>query len=136
MARRKVGRHANFSSIHVDGLEEAIMDALREYGDAVYVATEEGLAAAEKVLVKNLKAASPVRTGRFAKGWKGTGKRYKLVRFVGNNTTVTGKGGEKIALANILEYSTTKGKPFIKRTFQNSIDEMAAAVVAEIKREA
>ena len=133
----KTGRWGNFSGVKVDSrnLQDAVMDILREYGDVVYEATEEGLDAAVKVLVKNLKIASPQKTGEFAKSWKSKGKKYKLVRYVGNTTTVQGKKGEKIALANILEYSTTRGKPFIKRTYENSINEMAEAVVNEIKKE-
>ena len=134
----KTGKWGSFSSVKVEGLDEAIASILADYGDVVYQATEEGLAAAEKVLVKNLKSASPgppKSTGDFAKAWKGTGKKYKMVRFVGNAKTVEGRRAGKIALANILEYSTTRGKPFIKETHERSIKEMAAAVVAEIKKE-
>lgn len=131
----KIGRHETFSSVNVNGLNEAIMDILEEYGDVIYQATEEGLDAAEKVLKNRLKDATPKKTGKFKKSWKGTGKKYKLLRFVGNTTTVEGRDGEKIALANIFEYSTIRGKPFIKQTFESSIDEMATAVVAEIKKE-
>jgi hypothetical protein len=130
-----IGRWETSSSVRVDGLQDVIMDILREYGDVVYEATEEGLAAAEKILINNLKAATPKKTGTFSRGWKGTGKKYKLVRFVGNTTTVPGgKGKRPIALSNIFEYSTTRGKPFIKKTFESSINEIAAAVVAEIKK--
>lgn len=130
------GRWSNFSGINIgiNDLQESINEILRDYGDVVYQATEEGLDAAQKILIKNLKSASPNKTGEFAKGWKGK-KKYKLRRYVGNTTTVLGKKGEKIALANILEYSTTRGKPFIKNTYQNSINEMATAVVTTIKRE-
>jgi len=131
----KVGRHGSFTSTKVGGLQSAIEDILREYGDVIYQATEEGLAAAEKTLVNNLKAATPKKTGNFSRSWKGTGKKYKMMRFVGNTTTVDGKEGP-IALANIFEYSTTRGKPFIAETFYSSVNEMAAAVVAEIKKEA
>lgn len=129
-----IGKHEGFSSVHVSGFQDAVMDILEEYGDAVYRATEEGLAAAEKVLVRNLKAATPKKSGEFRKSWKGTGKKYKLMRFVGNTKTVKGRDGEKIALANIFEYSTTNGQPFIKQTFENSIDKMASAVVKELKK--
>lgn len=132
---RAIGRHETFSSVKAYDFQDAVMAILEAYGDVIYQATEEGLTAAEKVLVKNLKAATPKKTGRFKKGWKGTGRKYKLVRYVGNTTTVEGKGGERIALANIFEYSTTRGKPFLRQTFEASIDEMAAAVVAELKKE-
>lgn len=130
-----MGRWTTFSGIRVDGFQEAVKEILREYGDVVYQATEEGLDAAEKVLISNLKGATPKKSGKFAMSWKSTGRKYKLVRFVGNTTTVEGKS-EDISLANIFEYSTTRGRPFIKNTFESSINEMAAAVVAEIKKEA
>lgn len=123
--------------VDVNNLEIAIADILRDYGDVVYQATEEGLTAAEKVLIKNLKADSPKSPGggEYAKSWKGKGKKYKLHRYVGNTKTVPGKSGE-IPLSNILEYATkSPHQGQIKRTYESSIDQMAAAVVAEIKKE-
>lgn len=129
------------SRIDVDNLEVAIGNILEEYGDVVYKATEEGLTAAEKVLIKNLKASSPGKNektgakGEYKKGWKSKGKKFKLKRYVGNTKTVKGKKGE-IPLSNILEYSTkSKHQGLIKRTYEESIDEMAKAVVNEIKKE-
>jgi hypothetical protein len=119
--------------VDINNLQVAVEDILRDYGDLIYQATEEGLTAAENVLIKNLKAASPKKSGKFAKSWKSKGKKYKLKRYVGNTTMVQGKKGE-IPLSNILEYSTTRGKPFIKRTYESSINEMATAVVTEIKK--
>jgi hypothetical protein len=132
----RVGRWGSYSSVPVSGLQEAIEDALREYGDVVYQATESGLDAAAYALQDELRAATPKRTKMFAKSWKveGAGK-YKLMRFIGNTKTVKGKSGDPVALANIFEYSTTRGHPFVKDTFESSIDKMAAAVVAEIKKE-
>ena len=133
----------NWLSVDSASVENAIKDILREYGDVVFKATEEGLAAGEKVLIKNLKAASPkiknppkgyVRKN-FAKAWKGTGKKYKLSRYVGNTTTVVSKG-KNIPLSNIFEYSTTNhANPFIGRTYESSVSEIASAIVNEIKKE-
>jgi hypothetical protein len=121
--------------VDVNNLDVAVAELLEEYGDIVYQATEEGLTAAEKVLIKNLKAASPSNSGEYKKSWKSKGKKYKLRRYVGNTKTVQGKSGE-IPLSNILEYSSKsphQGK--IKQTYEESINEMAAAMVAEIKKE-
>lgn len=130
------------SRIDVDNLEAAIANILSEYGDLVYKATEEGLTAAEKVLIKNLKASSPGKNektgakGEYKKGWKSKGKRFKMKRYVGNTKTVKGKSGD-IPLSNILEYSSkSPHQGLIKRTYESSIDEMARAVVNEIKKEA
>lgn len=142
----KIGRWENFSSprTNPDGLQEAIYELLREYGDVVYHATEEGVTAGAYALKDELQAATPTIKNppkgyskkKFAKRWKVIGEgKYKLQRYVGNSTVVSGKDGEKISLANIFEYSTTRGHPFVKDTFENSIDKVAAAVVAEIKKE-
>lgn len=121
--------------VDINNLDAAVAELLEEYGDIVYQATEEGLTAAEKVLIKNLKAASPSNSGEYKKSWKSKGKKYKMRRYVGNTKTVQGKSGE-IPLSNILEYSSKsphQGK--IKQTYEESINEMAAAMVAEIKKE-
>lgn len=129
-------------AVSPEKLEDAIRDILQDYSDVVFNATEEGLAAGEKVLIKNLKEASPSMKNppegyvrkNFIKNWKGTGKKYKLVKFVGNTTIVESKG-RNIPLSNIFEYSTTNhAKPFIKKTYESSIDEIAQAIVSEIKK--
>jgi hypothetical protein len=128
--------------IDIDNLEIAVGSLLREYGDLVYQATEEGLTAAENVLIQNLKTASP-RSSRpkqkgfkhFADSWKSKGKKYKMRRYVGNTKVVPGRKGE-IPLSNILEYGTkSPHRGFIKRTYLESVEQMAAAIVAEIKKE-
>lgn len=123
------------AKIDIDNLEVAIADILTGYGDVVYQATEEGLSAAEKVLISNLKASSPSDSGEYKKAWKGKGKKYKLKRYVGNTKMVKGKKGD-IPLSNILEYSSkSKHQGEIKKTYEKSIDEMAQAIVNTIKGE-
>lgn len=119
--------------INIDDLEIAIEDILDDYSDDIYFLTEEGLNEAEKVLIDNLKAASPRASGDFAKAWKGKGKKYKLRRYVGNTKMVQGKKGP-IPLSNILEYSTIHGKPFIRRTYEQSIPAMREAIIKNIER--
>ena len=124
-------------SVNIDSLEVSIANALSEYGDVIYKATEEGLTAAEKVLINNLKASSPRgKTGDYAKSWKSKGKKYKLKRYVGNTKMVQGKKGE-IPLSNILEYSTkSPHQGLIKKIYNDSLHEMTTAIVDEIKKEA
>lgn len=122
------------SKIDIDNLEVSIGAILKEYGDVIYKATEEGLTKAEKILINNLKKSSPKGiTKVYWKSWKGKGKKYKLKRYVGNTKTVKGKSGE-IPLSNILEYSSkSKHQGLIKRTYEASVDEMANAIVNDIK---
>ena len=131
-----MGKWSEFSSqpmITPDKLSDAISDILAEYGDVIFIATEDALDAASDVLIRNLKAASPKKSGKFAKNWKSKGREYKLRRYIGNSTTVFSDKHGEIALANILEYSTTRAKPFIKETFENSVPEMAQAMVNKVK---
>ena len=131
-----MGKWSEFSSqpmITPDKLSDAISDILAEYGDVIFIATEDALDAASDVLIRNLKAASPKKSGKFAKNWKSKGRKYKLRRYIGNSTTVFSDKHGEIALANILEYSTTRAKPFIKETFENSVPEMAQAMVNKVK---
>jgi len=123
-------------SIDVDNLDISVASILQGYGDVIYKATEEGLTAAEKILIKNLKALSPKLSGEYAKSWKGKGKKYKMRRYVGNTKMVQTKKGE-IPLSTILEYSTkSPHQGLIKHIYESSINEMAEAIVAEIKKEA
>jgi len=122
-------------TVDTEGLQVAIERMLAEYGDTVYKATEEGLTAAEKILIKAQKAASPSSEGGgdYKKGWKGKGKKYKMHRYVGNAKMVKGKDGD-IPLSNILEYSSnSKYQGLIKQTYENNVNAMAQAVVDKIK---
>lgn len=126
-------------------LQSVVESMLRDYGDKVYVATDEGLTAAEKVLIESLKAATPVmdpakapkgyKDKKLRNGWVSTGKKYRLMRFVGNKVAIQYKGKDS-PLSSILEYSEKHGHPFIRKTFEDSVNEMAQAVVNTIKKEA
>ena len=123
-------------------LEQEVEKILEEYIGEIEEAAEDGMAAAEKVLIKRLAAASPKGiTKQYRKSWKGSGDQYKLFRFVGNTKAVKGgkkkrgrKRGSQLPLSDILEYSTVRGHPFIKRTFENSVDEMVNAMTEAMKR--
>lgn len=145
MARGKKGTHdgfgkwERFTEVPIGGLHEAVSELLRGYGDVIYQATEDGVDAGAYALLAELKQATPKgKTKLFSKKWKvlGTGGKYKLKRYLGNETVVTDKQGNRISLANIFEYSTTRGNQFISRTVESSTEKVAAAIVAAIKKEA
>lgn len=123
------------SNIDIEGLEFSIADILKDYEDMVYKGTDEGLDVAQKILIKNLKAKSPKLSGEYSRSWKGRRvKKAKLRRVVGNTKTVRGRKRD-VPLSNILEYSpTSKHQGLIKRIYQDSIDEMANAVIKEIEK--
>lgn len=126
----------NYSGLKVDRLDDAISKIMEEYGDIIFEATNEGINDAAKELAKLEKAATPKgATGDFANGWRVQAPRYKLVRFIGNDKTVPSKNGA-IALANIFEYSTTRGNPFIKRTFEANATVLAKIIMNRVKKDA
>lgn len=131
-----MGKWKNFSGLKADTLSDAIASVMKEYGDIIFKAADDGVDEAAKALAQAERLATPRDTGNMAKGWKVEAKKYKMVRFVGNNTTVTSKAHEDISLANIIEYSTTRGKPFIKRTYESNVDRIARIIMGRIQKDA
>ena len=117
--------------IDPEDLTRTIQDALNEFGDLAVSATDEALIEGATVLVKALKRASPVKTGRYKKGWR-INKKPKLKKYVRNTTTEDGKNGS-VPLSNVLEYSETKGDPFIAKTFESTVDDIALAIIQAIE---
>lgn len=126
MARKtKSGRHQL-------NLAEELKDILNEYSQELFESKEQALDKASDYLMGKLEQASPVRTGEFQQSWVRTTK-YKGVRYVGNSA-VGGKNqyGYNIPLSNLIEFSS-KGKPFIRRTFEESKDEIIIIIKGEIE---
>ncbi len=123
---------AEANMVDIADFERELAQTLKEYGDAVFVASDEALDAGAKVIRDNLKAATPRERPEMYKRWKI--KKYKGERYVGNDAMVQGKKGE-IPLSNILEFSTKHGHPFIRETYERSINEAVQAVINDLKKE-
>lgn len=113
--------------------QEALKDTLREYGDIVYIATEEGIQAAAEVLAEKEADESPKKSGKLKKSWK-VYKGKGLSRIVGSTRTVKSSKNGDIPLVNILEYSKIRGNPFVKKTYEKAIPDMVEEVIKTIKR--
>ena len=126
MARKtKSGRHQL-------NLAEELKDILNEYSQEVFESKEQALDKASDYLIEQLKNASPVKTGEFSNSWIRTTK-YKGVRYIGNTAGgSTNKYGHQIPLSNLIEFSS-KGKPFIRRTFEQNKDEIIKIIKGEIE---
>ena len=126
MARKtKSGRHQL-------NMAEELKDILNQYSDDLLEAKERGLDKASDYLVDRLAEASPVRTGKLKEGWVRTDK-YKSVRYIGNNTEgSTNPYGYKIPLTNLLEFGS-KGKPFIRSTFEQNKENIINIIKGEIE---
>lgn len=126
MARKtKSGRHQL-------NMAEELKDILNEYSKELYASKEEALDKASDFMMEKLEQNSPVDTGKFKDSWTRTYK-YKGVRYIGN-TDVGGKNeyGYNIPLSNLIEFSS-KGKPFIRRTFDENREEIIRIIKGEIE---
>ena len=126
MARKtKSGRHQL-------NLAEELKEILNQYSNEVFEAKERGLNKASDYFVERLEDASPVRTGKLKESWLRTDK-YKGVRYVGNSAVGSkNEYGYGIPLTNLIEFSS-KGNPFIRRTFEENKDKLIEIIKGEIE---
>lgn len=103
MARKT---NTDFSTTSWAFLGKFIQDVQKEVGDTL----NEGLEEATDYLADKLQAETPVDTGVTKNSWVKQMK-YRNVKYI--NNTATNKQGYPII--NILEYSKTKGKPFVRK---------------------
>ena len=129
MARKtKSGRH------QIDIFGE-LKQALDEYGQDIRYASENGLNEAADMLVDKFSAASPdsgiAHEGKLKESWTYDPK-YHGVRYIGSTATGSkNKYGNDIPLVNLLEFGS-KGKPFMRKTFDENKDEIIKIIVGEI----
>lgn len=126
MARKtKSGRHQL-------NMAEELKEILNEYSRELYANKEEALDKASDFMLEALERNSPVDTGEFQRSWLRTDK-YKGVRYIGNSA-VGGKNkhGYNIPLSNLIEFSS-KGKPFIRRTFDENREKIVEIIKGELE---
>ena len=117
----------------LDNMVDAIQQILHEYRRAVLGGIEQGIDEGANLFIKEAQKVSPVDTGEYQSSW--TVKpmnRAKYVRYVGNTKRVRGKNGP-IPLINILEFSSTHGKPHVGTAVANSHDQIINLVISKIK---
>ena len=126
--------HKTKSGKHQLDLAYELKDVLNEYANELIHEKEIALDKAADFFVDRLEDASPVgETGEFKRSWKRTDK-YAGVRYIGN-TDVGGKNeyGQSIPLANLIEFSS-KGKPFIRATFERNKDKIISIIIDEMNK--
>lgn len=120
------------SGRHQLNLAEELKDVLNEYSRELYESKEHALDKASDYMMKKLEQNSPVDTGTFKKSWTRTTK-YKGVRYIGNSTVGSkNQYGYDIPLSNLIEFSS-KGKPFIRRTFDDNREEIIRIIKGELE---
>lgn len=126
MARKtKSGRHQL-------NMAEELKDILNQYSQELYESKEQALDKASDYLLRELERNSPQDTGTFKRSWKRTDK-YKGVRYIGNSAVGSkNEYGYDIPLSNLIEFST-KGKPFIRNTFERNKEQIIKIIKGEIE---
>ena len=120
------------SGRHQLNLAEELKDILNEYSRELYESKEQALDKASDYMMGKLKQNSPVDTGKFKGSWTRTTK-YKGVRYIGNSAVGSkNQYGYDIPLSNLIEFSS-KGKPFIRRTFDENKEEIIRIIKGELQ---
>ena len=120
------------SGRHQLNLAEELKDILNEYSRELYESKEQALDKASDYMMGKLEQNSPVDTGTFQKSWTRTTK-YKGVRYIGNSAVGSkNQYGYDIPLSNLIEFSS-KGKPFIRRTFDDNREEIIRIIKGELE---
>lgn len=110
-------------------LEQEFKKIITEYRETAFEAVEAALDEVSLDMQKKLEAASPVGVGfpHFKDSWDRK-LQYVNVRYIGNTKKVPRGAGSSAAdgipLSNILEHSNTRGRPFIKRTWNSNKNEI------------
>ena len=120
------------SGRHQLNLAEELKDILNEYSRELYESKEQALDKASDYMMEKLEQNSPVDTGTFKNSWIRTTK-YKGVRYIGNSAVGSkNQYGYDIPLSNLIEFSS-KGKPFIRRTFDDNKEEIIRIIKGELE---
>lgn len=120
------------SGRHQLNLAEELQGILNEYSRELYESKEQALDKASDYMMGKLEQNSPVDTGTFQKSWTRTTK-YKGVRYIGNSAVGSkNQYGYDIPLSNLIEFSS-KGKPFIRRTFDDNREEIIRIIKGELE---
>ncbi|HHW91062.1 MAG TPA: HK97 gp10 family phage protein [Clostridiales bacterium] len=122
MARKT---NTDFSTTSWAFLGKFIQDVQKEVGDTL----NEGLEEATEYLADKLQAETPVNTGVTKDSWIKQMK-YRNVKYI--NNTATNKQGYPII--NILEYSKTKGKPFVRKVVEREKKNIERIIISKMEK--
>lgn len=120
--------------VSVDGLQKEIVQAIKDYTEDVQAAIIKEVNQTSKLVLDDVKANSPVRTGEYRKGWRrskdGSGGQIKY--------TIHNKS--KGWLTHILEGGYTKrdgkrqpGRPHLSPAYDKHVPAMESRIEQIIK---
>lgn len=118
--------------VRVDSLEIALSRTLSDYADNVTSAVAAEVEKAGKLALKEVKARSPKRTGRYQKGWKINQEKSSIS---GDVATVTVYNADRGYLTHLLENGHQKrsggrvaGIPHIKPAEEAAAEALEAGI--------
>lgn len=125
------------SGRHQINIFEELKDALRYYGEDIRSVSDSALNKAGDMLVEKFSAASPdsgiAHEGKLKDSWTYDPK-YHGVRYIGNTARGSkNEYGYDIPLVNLLEFGS-KGKPFMRKTFDENEDEIIKIIIEELNK--
>ena len=129
--------HRTKSGKHQLNMAYELREVLNEYANELIHEKEIALDKASDFLLVKLEQNSPVsndpsRSGTFKRSWLRTDK-YTGVRYIGNSAVGSkNEYGYDIPLSNLIEFSS-KGKPFIRRTFDDNREEIIRIIKGELE---
>jgi len=122
----------------LEGLSNAIDEAIGEVAEEVYAAVDRGLDKAALHMKQALEAATPIDDGETRRSWE-VDFKYRNVRYINNTATRPKTPGDKITsgdgnipIVNLLEFGK-KGKPFVRKTVQAEQEQIINIIKGEIE---
>ena len=89
--------------VGINGLADAIKDALREYSDATTEDVKTAVREAGKTIKKEIERSAPKETGQYSKSWA-----VKNTRETATSLEVTVHSRTKYQMAHLLEFGHAK----------------------------
>lgn len=119
------------NKVDLDELADAAEEILKDFYLKHFEVRQRALLKGAELLKQKLEDRAPVGpTGDFQKNF--VIEDYKDHKYVGNTKTVSGGGKETIPLINILEFN--EKTQFVRKTFENSRDEIFNEVKKNLEK--
>lgn len=125
--------NTDFSTSSWDFLGKELNSYLKEIRQELVEEREAALNEASEYLQGEFEKNTPIDTSKTKESWQREDK-YSGVRYIFNTATSKDKGGI-VPRLNIIEFSTKHGKPFVRRTFDNSREKIEQIILKNLKKE-
>ena len=123
----------------INGLADAIMDAMLEYTEEIEEAIPDIVDGTADAMVKEIRASAPKRTGDYAKGWTSRKLGERTRSKEGYAKLVCNP--KRYSIAHLVEYGHAKrvggrvaGKPHIRPACDKLLPEFEKKIEEAVKR--